>query len=285
MTQNPFEKRQGSSGDSPRRSEGSENPFSEDYDPADSYTLERPKDSVFAEEDLTTTGEFMKDPTDFSDTVMEQRRKKRIKWTIIGLLAALALAAFVYGVAQIMKPTEVVTAPPDTPVATTDAPAQTKSPQKIAESNNPLLQAYPDAPEVERGIVTLSSDKNVITTSNNHSIIIRDADLTVAATDCSITDPTEFCLAGRLVQSDAEYDIFFMKDAAHSRLFEDPASWTEVSLKNAQVAGILPMNMGSEEESRTGLVIVNSDSSGWLIVLDGESKQRMQDLLAKTTIT
>lgn len=276
MTTNPFETSRDLEKDAAGKiilpshpHEADEAETHEAYDP--------PEESIFKEAALDPQDEsFRQDPSDFSDLMARDTTMKRVKFLLSIVFVVAVVGFFAWLGLQAFQPEVPQEAPSPQATATTSTPTPL-TPQKEAEENNPLLQAYPDAPTVIASTLTVALEGETATASNGASLTFTGSALTPASTACKVVDPTDFCLAGRLTHGDLKASLFFLKDAAHSRMFENPPTHEMVEVAGAQVAALLPLDLGAED--RPSLVVVHPDASGWIIMLEEGTPEALAALV------
>lgn len=134
---------------------------------------------------------------------------------------------------------------------------------------NPILDGFPKAPKVKDSRTTVVIDDRGVQAFPGFTLTYREGFFRPFTTDdCTLTKAEEFCLIGRDGSAKPQFNVIFLKDAAHSRLFENPSNFKREIVKGAETAGSLDIETGGR--SNRGLVIVSSDSSGWLILSRGE---------------
>lgn len=230
-----------------------------------SYYDDEPLEPAFTDiRDTEEDYDFMKDPTDFTDVAGSANKQRNIKIIVastvailvIGLGGVLGLNAYINGQASTDEPTAESTqdVSPESAVAP-DAPSR------------PLLDAFPNAPEVTAGGVTTMVNENSIITSTSKYLSIKNVEIVGAQIECVVTQPTDFCLSARTLDTaKQEMDIYFLKDAAHSRMFENPSNFRTVDVPGATTAGVMEIALIGGKPTPI-IVVVNSDSSGFMIAL------------------
>lgn len=217
---------------------------------------------------------------DYSDPAEQMKRKERRKVTFLVLLILVATIVVSFVAWKIFSgATEKTNIPQPSPTpsisVSEDVGVEEGSPQ-------PLLALFPEAPEVKDGAVTASVVESSIADSNGKAVQIEEAVLTPATTVCEVSHPTDFCLAGRGVSGNVNYDIYYLKDAAHSRMFENPENFKKVQIVGAEAAGVLNLKMG--DRVTPTLVAVQSDSSGWMMVFQSGETAEIGAVVQSTSI-
>lgn len=243
-----------------------------------------PEESAFYIEDderINPAGDFLKDPTDFSDAVAKEKVRKRNKKLAIalGVFTAIVVVLGLIVASFLNNKNDVPLPPPTAPSPTASSNTVPTDPGVVV---NPLLAEYKTAPKVNPGEVEAVVKENVITAGSNTISLGSAGKITGPSTSCKVTQPTDFCLAARGTSTSLNYDIYYLKDAAHSRLFENPASFKKISVQKSPVSAILPLQMG--DKKLPTIVIVNDNSSGWMIVSQGSNPGELEALAQAITI-
>lgn len=211
-------------------------------------------------------GDFMKDPTDFTDVALVERRKKMLKVAAIGAVTVIVIAVAGFFAVQTFIGDDGSSDPKASESVTVQDP---ENPIVPDEPEKPLLSAFPTAPEVTGGVVTTTTAENVVTTSSGKSLTINGTEIVGSQIECVVNNPTDFCLSARSIDgTDQEVDVYFLKDGAHSRIFENPSNFNTVEVSGASSAGVMEVSLvGGQPTPVIGLV--NSDSSGFMVALPG----------------
>lgn len=211
-----------------------------------------------------TDDDFLKDPTDFTDVASRSRRNRILKWVgiIAGSALILSLGIF-FGVKVFIDAnntnteTETQQEVPSSNPAATDPEAP----------NRPILDIYAEAPmpEAGRSSVALEGESSLVNTAGR---TLTFAGVTLAATqnECAVILPTDFCLAATSETNDPTVHAYYLKNAAHSRLFEDPVSFRAVEVPGASAAAVLEMSLAAGKMTPV-IAVVFEDSSGYMIAL------------------
>lgn len=242
----------------------------EEYIDADDFyndVPERGESFYFDPNEEDISNNFMKDPTDFTDVANNAKHTRFLKiYGLSALLIVLLVGGGYLGIKVFManeeknqRAAEAVSVQTTEPTAP-DAPAKPK---------NPLLTLAAGAPSVEPGEVTASVVGSTVVTSDNISLTVRNSELSEVQIGCSTTLTTDFCLAAR--GADAKdpaksVDVYFFKDAAHSRIFENPANFQETSVTGSLAAAAMEINLVSGKPTPV-IVVVAPNSSGFMVAL------------------
>lgn len=186
-------------------------------------------------------------------------KKKSITNAVLGVLL------LIVSVVGIVKFTSSDSAPPPAP-SPSITPTQTAT-TNAAKPKLPLLDMYPSAPEVSEGTVKTAVKNDTIAVEPGGVLTLKGSKIINPVDPCSSTEITDFCLVGRIV-TDTPADIFFLKDAARSRLFENPKGFAPVKVPGSPAAATLKLNLGENDAS--AFVVLNKNSSGWMIVPKGD---------------
>jgi hypothetical protein len=209
-----------------------------------------------------------------TDPINEILRQKRLKRIIITLLIIVISLAFALGAFAVLKNANKTKASPQSTTTTT---TPTIDPEAV---NKPLLQIYKDAPTVNPGEVAITITESTLTTTDGNILTINGQEITPSTADCKVTQPTDFCLTARMTTADDSYEIYYLKDAAHSRIFENPITFEKTELENSEAAGYLALQMGPK--TVPALVTINKNSSGWMIVNNTQTDYDNLQTLSKT---
>lgn len=199
----------------------------------------------------------------------KRRSRKPLVFALAGVAAAALVAGGMY-FSQKQEPKEPPTAP--TPTATVEQDEVNYNPK------NPVADGYEDAPEVKTGAVTASVTSGVLALDNGVELKLP-GKVSSAQNECTVTKPTDLCLAARGETSTVKYDVYLLKDAAHSKLFQNPTKFASLTLANSPVSGILTTT-DSSGDPLTMLVIVDKSSTGFMVLLDDEADDSTFEELA-----
>lgn len=228
------------------------------------------------DEEKTSPKELLKDPTDFTDTVAAEKSRKRTRNLAIAL-GVFTAAILVIGliIVNFTNNENDVPTPQPTPTKTTTSAPNKTNPATVI---NPLLDGFKAAPKVTAGEVIAEVKDNTITAGKNTLTFAAADKISPPSAPCKVTQPTDFCLAAQGKNDKAPFDIYYLKDAAHSRLFENPATFKKLTVANTPITGILPLQMG--EDKLPTAVLVNEDSSGWMVVTQGADPAALETFVA-----
>lgn len=212
---------------------------------------------------------FMKDPTDFTDVALVAKRKRIAK--ILGS-AALVLAVLIgggyFGMKTFMSSQETQQKSADESV-TASPEEQSISPTEVAKPKNPLKDLAASAPKVEAGKATASVVGSTIVTSDNISLSVANSKLTASQIECTVTLSTDFCLAARgtdAADTNKTLDIYFFKDAARSRVFENAENFKKANVAGSLTSATMTINLVAGKPTPV-VVVVAPNGSGFMISL------------------
>ena len=234
------------------------------------------------------------DETEF--ILRRMRRKQIMVWalTIVGFLALAALIVWGFMVYQHTFSNDAVPAPSPTNSATASAHTSIKS----------VAELYPHAPAVREGseiaqVKGHGSDARIIAGGWQLSIV--GATISAAQEQCEVVRTTDFCLAATASlpqasqgtsaspqpspssssseSSQPQVSIYRLKDAVHSRLFDNPTSVDKVTVKGSQAAAIVTLPSG--KSTIRAIVIITKDSSGFMIMVSPDADGHSTANLAK----
>lgn len=217
-----------------------------------------PETPIF--EDYTKENQdFMQNPTDFSDPVAQERRSKIMKRIALSLGAIALIMALAYGTYYLLHKDNGESTPrgDSTPTATATAPK--------GAIVTPLTKQYPGAPKAKEGPSTITiSKEGTAQDSAGNILTVNGKKIYNPSENCTVSQATDFCLTG-LIHDNTEIDVYYLKDAVHSRLFPDNKDYTPLKIQGSPAAGALPMDIAGEK--RSAIAIANKDSSGWMLVV------------------
>lgn len=205
---------------------------------------------------------------------MTSERKRLLALSAVALVVLAIAAALVL---SFSSSEETSTSPAPSPSPTTSTP-RTSAP---GVSYMPLMEAFPNAPEPPVEIMTAAVSRNAVRSSGGSNLTISGRTLQGTSAPCSVVESTDFCISSRVSGSPAA-DIYFLKDAVRNRLFENPKDFEKATVAGSPAAGTLSLPIG--KTSRAAAVIVNEDSTGWLLLLADNDKSAMKSLLADTSV-
>lgn len=218
-----------------------------------------------------TEDKIMVNPTDFHDPINEDQSKKIWKVIIFAVVAVIALAVVLFATINPLVKNAEKTKETNTPQPTNTSETETK-----AKTNNPIMKLYPKAPTVKVENTTSKLNKNTITTNKNKLTFDSSVKLSKTVTACETRNPTDLCLSSYAKQNDKQYDIYYLKDAAHSRIFENAENTKKLNITGAQASATLTLK--TEDNEKPALVILNKNSSGYMILNSDNSKNTEEDM-------
>lgn len=234
--------------------------------------------------------DFMQDPTSFKDPFKKMRRRKAMKilglvilfFAVLGLVFFVALKYFTESedtsTTDPIQPAQTAPANPTQEDANSTEPPTETEPLEPGEGTSPLEELYPDAPEVKAGEVTIALEDSKLVTSEGEEFWIEGAKLELPRFRCEVhMNPTDFCYAARGEVEGIGVDIYYLKDAVHSKLFYEPEYWTELTVENSDGAGLLPVELGDDNQFPT-VVVLNENSSGWMAIFQDQDRKKVQEL-------
>lgn len=218
------------------------------------------------EEDISEN--FMKDPTDFTDVAGDAVKNRifKVVGTALLIVAVIVgggyfgLKAFTGSQDSHQKAADEANIQIQDPGASNIAPAKPK---------RPLQELSAGAPTVSASKVTASVVGSTIVTTDNVSLSVKGVPLTGVQVACDTTLETDFCLVARgATPADATkmLDIYFFKDAAHSRIFENPSNFNKIEVSGSLAAASMEINLIGGKPTQV-IVVVAANSSGFMIAL------------------
>lgn len=137
-------------------------------------------------------------------------------------------------------------------------------------TTNPILDNFENAPEMLSYPITTTVANDTVNTSDNKSITITGSQLTQPENECKATNPIEFCLAATGQYQNNEIYIYYLKDAAHSRLFETAENFEKTEINGSPSSGIMDITL---QGTNTIIATTNPDSSGYIIVIPDNNRE------------
>lgn len=228
-------------------------------------------------EEEGAVSDYMQDPTDFTDVAAEQKKNRILKIALTSTATILALAIGGYfGIQAFMTNPENNDDSSSAPIEVIDEGAvQSINP---GEPKRPLLEKFSSAPSVGDGLSTATAEGSTITTSEGFALTVSGAKLNPTQTECAAVKSTDFCLAARGTTAtmpatdtkvetvSTEVDVYHFKDAAHSRIFENPSEYKELEVPGASASAVMKVALVGGQPTPV-IVVVNSDSSGFMVAL------------------
>lgn len=248
-----------------------------------------PDDYVF--DNMAADGEeFMRNPTSSADPIEIRRRNTKLKFFGLAILGLVTLGLVVFISLQFFSGQEVsddVSLPLQTeaPIPNDEESATaTAEPTAVPTPENPVTALYPEAPKVTKGEVAISIVDNTVETSNGEKFSLEGSELSAPTYSCRVEmEPTDFCLAASGEVGETVFNVYYLKDAAHSKLFQDPSYWMELEVAGSSGAGLLPLVTGSDSEFPT-IVALNSNSSGWMAVFQEADRAKVAEFADKISL-
>ena len=200
------------------------------------------------------------DPTNYSSTSNSRSHYVILGLAVIGVGVIIGLAVLVINVLASQKANNPN---PDSAVST-EAVTET-SPTPVTPPKNPLSASLPTPIKTITGKID-SQATDTIFKAGDMTLTVRGAKITGAVTSCSVVDPTDFCLAGNATLGEKTAQVYLMKDAANSRLFENPSNFQQLTVPGAVTAA--SMNVALIGNTPTPIiVVVASNGSGYMLTL------------------
>lgn len=219
------------------------------------------------------------DNTDTTDYVAKTAKKSKNKKTAIMLALIILIALIGYGIYYIINNnanSHLEKPEPPTPTITDTAePAPTNHPTDTI-ALNPIEESYPDAPEVVAGeeVATVVNSNAIMSTNGKTLLTTAPATVEPAKIECKVNKATDFCLAGVITFNETlTTDVYYMKDAAHSRLFEKYKNYEQLEIQGASTSGTLDITLAG---TKTVIVVVTDNSSGFMIVMPDDNTASTQ---------
>lgn len=232
------------------------------------------KDEVLTNEDLNNI--FTTEGQQKTRTTREEKNKNiTIIISSIIILALIATLAFIFmpkflpnNESKEQQKNETTSTIQETQNPTTQNNNTTNKP---VEDKNPLLESIVTPNEVQTSEIASYVEDNSFTTTNNKTIFINNG-LNVSGTkdNCIVSKKEDFCYSGMISTANGDKsEVYFLKDAAHSRLFENPTSFEKIEIPGTATSAKIETNISGQDSSV--MVIVFDDMSGYMIVLNNVS--------------
>ena len=242
-----------------------------------------PYKKVISDEEIPAFEDILKDgkeivtsTTDHTDFVEKDQQKKTLKAIGVALGAIVVIGALIFGVYLLMIEKEDSVEEPisdpsisvtETP---TDTPSSTGDTDKPVDPKTPLLSLIPEVSNVKPSEAKIEAGETSFITTSGIIASFSDAKITGADADCIVTNTSDFCYAGTVKIEDNTAQVYYLKDAAHSRFFENPENFKKVEVQGAEASATMNVSISSEEK-QTILVVVFEDMSGVMITFDDNS--------------
>lgn len=164
------------------------------------------------------------------------------------------------------------------------SPTSNASASAMNNTHSPFLK---DVPQEQISLQSKSMNNvstmvsnGVISTSSKNVLKISETSITSSSGSCTVQKDTDFCLAGTTHYKNSDFDIFFIKDAVYSRLFENIQNFEKLSIRNSMGSGVF--NLAFQNGNPSTLAIVNKDGSGWMITGTSSNENEILKEMAST---
>lgn len=208
------------------------------------------------------------------------------------LVAAVAVVALVliagYAIfSAVSSGTDDPPAPPPTESTSTPSTSPTAEPNSppTEEPASPLAKDGVDFATVAdaKSPVTISVKGTVIKASQSGSPTLtldKTSNVKAASTECKVKDTLSFCLVATTQFGSQQFDYFYSRDVAHSKLLRDSKDVRQVDIEGAASAAFVTIDFAGQGPRRV-LAIATQDSSGYLVTLPEGSGTATEDTLLK----
>lgn len=238
--------------------------------------------------------EVMVSSSDYSDPVEKAKRVRVVKLVagVIGVVALLVL--FVFGIKLLLEDSGYGETSNSGPVinATTGTKNESPYPPGVdpktgenttnPEAEKPLLDLVKNPVDVRPHEVSLTGVDVGFVTSSESLITFKEAEIAKSSLVCSVKESSDFCLAGYVKLKENYATVYFFKDAARSRFFEDPEDFTPVEIKGATAAATMKVSVGSKKKEQV-LALVLDDMSGIMVTFD--NNESIDDFVEVITVS
>lgn len=219
--------------------------------------------------------DLMRDSTDHTDYAQKEKNKKL--WKVIAIFAIVGIIgiALLFGTLSILD-NKTTTEEPKT--TETQEPQETKQPH---DTSNPIAESISNAPEVKPAESKAETkDTNFITTEDI-KLNIKGSKLKDTQVECKVKNVTDFCLAGYAEVRDIKTNVYYLKDAAHSRLFEAAENFQKQEVEGALTAGTMTINLSGKTPI---IAVVAKNGSGFIITLPNDEPETVQTFTQALTM-
>lgn len=220
---------------------------------------------------LKSDEEIIRSTTDPTDFVEREQRSRRIKGIVISLFSIAVLLLFAYGIYLVMQEGNESTPAPSSSTSTSTTEQTKEEILENTETNvtieKPLLSIIPNPVDVTSGKVAIEAGETGFTTSNDINIVFEDAIIEGAEYECSVASIVDLCFAGTVTIGENTSYVYYLKDAAHSNLFENPENFVEVDINGTTASALMDIKLSSQDKEKV-LAIVFGDMSGLMITFD-----------------
>lgn len=229
-------------------------------------------------EDIYKDGEeYIKGLNDYTDIIAKDQKKRTLKAIAVSVGSIAALVLLGFGVYMLMNDSEgrEPTGPETTikeqiePSTNTPNTSETTAPAPETPTL-PLLSLIETPKDTSKAQVKVEIGQNSISTTAGTTANFGNSTTTPPDTNCLVRAASDFCYAAELKTDKTTAHIYFMKDAAHSRIFENPKNFQKTSVNGATAAATMNVSVGSEN-NKPVLAIVFEDMSGLMITFDTEA--------------
>lgn len=228
------------------------------------------------EGDEIGTDNIMRDPTDYTDYAEKAQTRKLWKVIFIFLAVGIIGVALLFGALSIMDNEEEQKEPE---TEQTQNPEQTRPAE---DSTNPVAELSKNAPEVEVSESKVTAKGTEFKTTDKITLNIKGSKLKETQVECKVKNATDFCLAGYAEVRDIKMNVYYLKDAAHSRIFESTENFTPQTVEGALTAGSMTVNLSGQTPVIT---VVAENSSGFIITLPDDSPETIDTIVTSLKIS
>lgn len=221
--------------------------------------------------------DLMRDSTDDTDYAQKEKNKKL--WKVIAIFATVGILglALLFGTLSIL---EHKTEREEPETTETQKPKETEKAHN--DSTNPIEESITNPPEVKPGESKAETkDTNFITT-DEIKLNIKGSKLKDTQIECIVKNTTDFCLAGYAEVRDIKTNVYYLKDAAHSRLFEAAENFQKQEVEGALTAGTMTINLSGQTPI---IAIVAENGSGFIITLPDDNPETIQTFTQALTLS
>lgn len=236
---------------------------------------------------LKSDEEIIRSTTDPTDFVEREQRSKRIKGIIISLFSIAVLLLFAFGIYLVMEEGNETGVTTTAPSSTSTSPTE-QTEEEILENTKtnvtiekPLLSIVPNPLDVISEEVFIETGETGFTTSTDINIVFEDAVIEGAQHECSVASIVDLCFAGTVTMGENTSYIYYLKDAAHSNLFENPENFVEVDVNGATASALMDIKLSSQDKEKV-LAIVFGDMSGLMITFD--NSENAESFVSSVTV-
>lgn len=236
--------------------------------------------SVFDGDDISQE-ELLRDGTDYTDIVEKYKNRKRNTIIAVVCISIIAAVGIFFGSKYILENPEVEKPAPtaESTEPTEEIPSQSPD---YTEPSNPVSSLFAEKPENDNDEITAFVENNTLQTSHGTIVSIENSEISSTIHKCAVRKSTDFCNVGTVVLNDTTYHSYYLKNAAESRFFEEPADFQEIEIPGI-IAAILTIDT-INGNSTPVLVVVEQDGTGFMFVSESNDTESLNTLVESVSV-